>query len=339
MLLFHAILHADVVEKNNKRYFRLGDQEYICNADNRISDESARDILRMVRRIYDSTDTKGKAVNTKLTDDVWGNLHKVYSGDAYDEILFTCLKYKLNRLFEYLQPARKERTDISTHMYGMLISFKATNPAIHSYSIANNDNFQGGYHYNNQTAYIARSWISIYILQKKHGKDVFVSSEQDKAGPRGSVYHGSRNYSYNDKRKFSDATLIKQAKARIDAQFDAMSTNEQNNKTLLARATDSFVEQIEALTTYYAKQVGGDSYIYENQWDELMVKLPQVVVSLKKSLGDTAATTIAGRITTLSLKSAKAEDSRKALVDFGKKHKLQFSAPKPKEKAKTKKLF
>lgn len=90
--------------RGSDRYYQIGEREFICNVNNRLSDDSAREILSLVKRIYESSSIKDRAMSlgTETIDFVWNTLHLVYLGEFYDDISFICLKYKLNLLFDHL---------------------------------------------------------------------------------------------------------------------------------------------------------------------------------------------------------------------------------------------
>lgn len=171
--------------------------------------------------------------------------------------------------------------------------------------------------------------------------NIHSSDKEDRDGEYGSVYwgRGRRTYKHTAERKIPDAALIKQAKEKVEAKFIQLSSKENQNRELLAKATDFFVKQTKAIVDYYSVKVDNDSYIFEYQWDELMAQIPKAVLSMKSSCGDVAAKKIAGKLLEISLKYVQTEDAKKELISFGEKSSIDFVVPKPKEVNEKKNLF
>jgi len=110
-----------IFESGSKRYYQIGrERSFVCDVSNRLSDNSAREILLLVSGIYNRP-SDDKYIDVEIVDFVWNTLHQVYSGKFYNEILFTCLKYKLNSLFDHLRvPPRgnEDRTSVTLLLGG-----------------------------------------------------------------------------------------------------------------------------------------------------------------------------------------------------------------------------
>ena len=106
-----------VLGKSSGRYYKIRDREYALNSEGKLPDISAKGVLRIVERAYQEQ-KRGKKGDDKVIQGIWESLHKIHSGEAYDEILFLCLKYRLNNIYAYLKPTKK---NVSGNMYRRMV--------------------------------------------------------------------------------------------------------------------------------------------------------------------------------------------------------------------------
>ena len=325
-----------IIEKGTQRYFKLGEYEYICNSDNRISESSAKEILKLVHRIYE------RQSNSKEDEDtiqaLWESLHKVCSGEEYDEILFICLKYKLNKLCGLLKGRETEKEDIDD--YNRQIKTKT------------------------KTLIGDLLYVEWYAATRGEGADlligdvlnkcwwpttfvtgnIFVMSDGFIEG-MGTDYIEIKKNATDYGSKYTKNKKNEMIQSSISTFNDCLSDSSRDwVKKYLVRASNVLYTKIETLLIYYIEHANKNSVVYDSEWDKLMIRLPKLAIVLPKGKDgkaiyhEEAVKTLAARILELSLVYSKSDKNKEELIIFGKNNSLQFKTTTSDDK-KQKPLF
>jgi len=307
---------AKIIEKGTTRYFILGDQEYVCNTDNKISDTSAKQILKTVRKIYSSTepDEKTKKKYDTIVNALWGTLHQVcVPGEVYDQIIFECLKYKLNDLFQFIVAPKIYKNDDNEKILipgiaHVSMSYKEgiskslphhLRPTTHSF-------------YKIGSVSVSGLGNTVKVMSIKGSKNLFEGYGEYAVKSASRQIAGSRD----------------DVKMRFDAEVSRIKT-----KT----AGDNFVNRFESILNYFADKSDSDSFVYSSEWDNILASSTGYILKFRKNYLDRklkvdfdtdAMNLFASKIMHSCLKFCKTNKTKDALIVLGIKHNLKFTVPK-----------
>ena len=168
-----------LIEKGTQRFYKLDEMEYVCNNDNRISEESTKQILKTVMRIYSSQSVVQS--DKLIIDTVWDTLHKVSTGGHYDEVLFACLRYKCSNLYKILSQIPLEKNDRKVLVGGLLYEERGTENRYKEESTHHPGRYVNRSQNSNAQPIITR-WVRPYTTTKKipytiHYHNVFISGK------------------------------------------------------------------------------------------------------------------------------------------------------------------
>jgi|GEM_PF-3414815 len=318
---------AEIIEKGTTRYFKLGDQEYVCNSDNRISDDSAKLILKTVRKIYSATNVekKVKEENDKIIDAIWYTFHQVYVGEIYDQIMFECLKYKLNELFQFVTAPKinKNKKDMT-----ILIS------GIAHVSMG----------YNEGVSKSTRGRLSVSYWYRKSGGVTFhgMGATQNMGSVGGSTKKFTEAYSHGPydgrERAVSAGRRLSGSREEVQRLYEAAI-----KKIQTKTAGDNFVGEFELLLSHFAEKSDLDSFVYDSEWDQTIVASSRYVLKFrdnflkgkyKSDFDKDSLNLFATKMMNSCLKFCKNDETKKELVDIANKNNIKITAPKI-EKPKT----
>lgn len=280
--------NAQILERGNDRFLKLGDREYSANANHMLSDDSAKDILLRIRLAYDDPTHP----DNSIVDLVWSSLHKIYTGEVYEEIMMTALRIKCDCLFSLL--ARPNHIDEDTsYFYGQLITYQE--PSIKRGGAIG---LGKGVGYDYSRRYYTIS-MSVELTREKF------------------EYLGDEI-----KAPANETQGFEVARAHADQLF-AGKRNE-----LIDQAIDIFVHNLDEICTYFTTTASPSSYVLKEQWDPFLTKLPAAALQKKADCGEVVARRIAGRLITLVMKHTQNIGTQSILTQFAQDNALQYETPK-----------
>jgi hypothetical protein len=305
-------IKAEIIEKTSQRYFKIGDNEFVCNSDNRISENSAKEILKLVQRIYDKPSRQNK--DDETIQAIWESLHKVCSGDVYDQILFMCLKYQLNNIFDYLRPTEKNIENTKrVYIARVLYVTKSIKPIIRGVIESSGEVGTRSYQNNRVNKTIGRAgYIDACIM----GNCDHLKYIDEKWGDWDEDSHF--------RRPEDGSGADQRINAVIEELFNQMYLPIYNDA--ITKACDTFSGEIETLLSYWLDHCDTGSFISESEWDQLLIKLPESALNLPKGedkkapYDEGAVNLLSMKVLDVCLKYCKSEKVREYLISFGKQN-------------------
>jgi len=285
---------AKIIEKETVRYFTFEESEYPLDADGRLSDASAREILRRVKRIYESVPPLSKQDYASLCD-IRDNLHRVYAGEVYEEILFICIKTVANYAVYLQQPPRKDelpkrQKDTETVFYGGRMLRVTTKM----------DDYEskGG-----------RFWYYMSfrctLIERQYKGEVFFKNRS----PRWDIHAEPQEYA------------VEIAKVRPKFEKDLL-------PELLDEAAVKLAEFIESFIATLYKNGNHRSVLFEEQWNPVLNAIPRTIWERAAKDQPRVSRTLASRLTTTCLQYMTSNDQRAKLKSFAKQAGLDFVEPR-----------
>ncbi len=322
---------ARIVEKGSTRYFQLGDQEYVCNADNRISDASAEQILKTVRKIYSATDVKKdtKKEHDAIIDSLWTTFHQVCTpGELYDQILFICLKHKLNILFELVTTKNQytNRGKAGDSETRIIIPGISHITVFYDYNIIRR--YRDG---------------SVGVVKIDDGIDhfgiYFGYVRVEEAGIHEYTYQDSlaqlrrSRWTGSQLGSFEDA-----GRNRISNAFSS------RLQAIKKSPGDRFLNPFTSILKHYEDNCDTDSFIFDSEWDQVLLTSARLILAFRKDhlsgkrksdYDKDAMDLFATKMMNSCLEFCKTEKTKKELLGLANKNKLKVTVPKPKDEGKT----
>jgi hypothetical protein len=292
---------ANVIQKETVSYFKFEKNEYPLDADGKLSDLNARDILCCVKRIYEEVPPMTEENFASLCD-IRDNLRRVYGGEVYEEILLTCIKTCANYAI-YLQqePSSaeypKKVPDRDTFFYGGRMVRVET-------SQTTGQNVQGS-----TLQFISFNCVLIE-RQRKEG-DAALKNDHVRWGS----HVGGGAPPYNE-----EVVRIKPyfEQDALPGLFDEAAEN-------LAAFLESFIASLQ-------KNGNRRSIVIEEQLDPVLKGIPIAIYEKKAKDHPEVSKMLASKLISICLEYMNSDKAKGELKDFASKSGIEYKEPEVKEK-------
>lgn len=297
---------AKIVEKKTVRYFRFDGCEYPLDSEGHITDANARAILHDIRRLYNITPPLTDKVYT-LLNDIRDNLHRVYRGEVYEEILFTCIKTVANYAVYLQQPPEADdypkKVITNSYLdYEKMDTFFYCGRMVRIISKPDMYESRGGRTY----LYIKLSCVLAERFQKgdvffKDGRARWIKHIHSKSSPP-----------------------YKAELAKIKPKFE---------KEVLHELFDEAAKHVTALIEGFVATLHNNGNLqstgFEEQWNSILDGIPRAIYKNVATDYPSGSKKLASSLVTLSLKYMNSKAAKSSLEQFAKQEGLHFTKPKP----------
>lgn len=311
-LFVAAPAHSGIVEKETARYFTFKQSEYPLDADGRLSDSNAREILLGLKRIYDGAPPVSKEDFASLQD-IRDNLHRVYAGEVYEEMLLTCLKAYANHLVYCLEtPSAQEKEPQAPSM-----TFDAPK-----------DRHNSVRYYGGRLVRVNEHFA--YFENKGGGRTYFIvfdctlyGLKEKRRGVSGDLFSGYRvewNLS-SGKDKDPDeyyVDTLKKGREGLGKEIPDM----------VAKAIGELAAEYEKFVQRIADNANRRAVVFEEQWNPLLDQIPRAVYARRGTEYAAVIEKLASQLVTTGLQFMTDDKSRKDLEKFATESHLDYKRPK-----------
>ena len=285
---------GQVREKDTKKFFNLGSREFPVTSENQLSDGSAEEILNMIKREYE-----GESGN--LADVIWRHLQYVYSGPLYDDIMMYAIKIKLDSLFNCLRRRDKDIATRRSFDYGQLVWWEIR--------VENTHHSKRGLGPLGQNKFYRVWGGNVRFGTWSEGPYWFAEAEYAE------IYYANINETV-----LSDNAEQSQAESELRPKLErAIGRRKEKLRT---QAINSLVEQVAELCTYYLRQTDPSADKRGVVWDNLMLKIPEIPLSLADECGEETAEMVSHRLVVKVAEFIFSKEGQEKLITFAKEHQI-----------------
>lgn len=304
---FSNLTQAQVVEKDTQRFFRLGPREFPVTAENRLSDGSAEEILQMIKREY-----RGESGNS--VDVVWRHLHTIYNGPLYDDIMLYAIKIKLDALFRCMRSPDRDDHSGRIYDYGQLIWWR-----MEIENTGKSKRYSRPLAKKNRVYRVWRGEVSFGTWKTGNWyEEKFAEIE----------YAALNRRILSEKAEKSEADS--ELRPRLEAAID------RRKESLREKALNSLVTDVSEMCSHFLRQTDPSADTRKREWDNLMLKLPDIPLSLVAECGSETAQLASKMLAVKVASFILTQDGRDHLIRFAKEHGIQEQLEFPEQK---KRLF